>query len=164
MEQASRFVGFDILKYVFVFFVVCIHTPFPDVAGEYFTVLTRIAVPILFMITGFYYSAIVERGRIGEQIKKLFILAFEANLLYLLLKCLYAFASGDGFMHYISGTFTLKNTVKFIVLNDSPFSYHLWYLGAILYVLLVVYALRKICGGTGNRYCTFQCQYLLSEI
>lgn len=36
----------DALKAVCAFLVVCIHAPFPGKIGEYFTSLTRIAVPI----------------------------------------------------------------------------------------------------------------------
>lgn len=55
--------AFDILKAVCAFLIVCIHIPFPGAAGAYFTALTRIAVPIFFMITGYFYSDVVRRGK-----------------------------------------------------------------------------------------------------
>ncbi|WP_442863929.1 hypothetical protein [Blautia sp. KLE_1732_HM_1032] len=36
--------------------IVCIHAPFPGKFGAYFTTLTRVAVPIFFMITGYFYG------------------------------------------------------------------------------------------------------------
>lgn len=45
VEIAQRYHSLDKLKAFCAFFVVCIHTPFLGVFGEYFMVLTRIAVP-----------------------------------------------------------------------------------------------------------------------
>ena len=80
----SRADNIDVLKAICAFLIVCIHVPFPGVAGEYFTALTRIAVPIFFMITGYFYSDVIDRHREVIQIKKIFRLLIEANLLYLL--------------------------------------------------------------------------------
>lgn len=40
----------DILKAICAFLIICIHVPFPGTVGAYFTALTRIAVPVFFMI------------------------------------------------------------------------------------------------------------------
>lgn len=133
----SRADNIDVLKAICAFLIVCIHVPFPGVAGEYFTALTRIAVPIFFMITGYFYSDVIDRHREVIQIKKIFRLLIEANLLYLLWDTFYAVLRHNS--DFFSTTFTIKNFLKFIVLNESPFKGHLWYLGAILYALLVVY-------------------------
>lgn len=39
---------------------------------------------------------------------------------------------------YVRKIFTGKSILKFLVLNESPLAGHLWYLGAILYVLVIV--------------------------
>lgn len=39
---------------------------------------------------------------------------------------------------FLSKIFTVKNMVKFLLLNESYLQSHLWYLGAILYVLILV--------------------------
>lgn len=143
-KESSRFVGFDILKAICAFLIVCIHEPFPGVAGEYFTSLTRIAVPIFFMITGYYYCDTVKRKRELVQIKKILILIGEANLLYFVWKCFYATATGMRIANYLAETFTVKNLLKFILFNDSPLSGHLWYLGAILYVLIITAVAKKL--------------------
>lgn len=74
----------DILKAICAFLVVCIHMPFPGRVGDYFTALTRIAVPVFFMITGYFYSNIVVRHKEKQQIKKNFFLVLETNFLFLL--------------------------------------------------------------------------------
>lgn len=67
--------------------------PFPGVIGEYFTALTRIAVPVLFMITGYFYFDVEEKNGETRQIKKIFKLVLEANVLYLLWDSFYAVLS-----------------------------------------------------------------------
>ncbi len=44
---------------------------------------------------------------------------------------------------YMQSIFTGKNILKFLVLNESPLAGHLWYLGAILYVLVIVLLMDK---------------------
>lgn len=73
-----------------------------------------------------------------RQIKKIAILFLEANLMYCLWDLIYGLLSGN------NSILNLKSMVKFVLLNESPFSGHLWYLGAILYTLIIVYLLDKI--------------------
>ena len=84
----------DVLKAVCAFLIVCIHAPFPGVVGEYFTALTRVAVPIFFMITVFFYVDVVGRGRRIAKIKKIFCLSVKANVIFLIWKVVYNLAKG----------------------------------------------------------------------
>lgn len=43
-----------------MFLVVCIYAPFLEMIEQYFTSLTRVAMPF-FMIAGFYYSNVVQQ-------------------------------------------------------------------------------------------------------
>lgn len=131
----------DILKAICAFLIVCIHVPFPGTLGAYFTVLTRIAVPLFFMITGFFYLDVVKKGREYSQIKKILKRVIEANLIYLLWDCFYAILSEKSI--FFESVFSVKNLLKFLLLNESPFSGHLWYLGAIMYVLIIVLIVDK---------------------
>ena len=86
------------------------------------------------MISGYFYRKEKAVGRI----KKILSLFIEANLLYVAWSLLYGVVSGN------YPAVGIKAALKFILLNVSPFGYHLWYLGAILYVLIVVYVADKI--------------------
>lgn len=55
VEKKCRNVGLDILKVIAAFFVVCIHAPFENEFGKDLKAISRCAVPIFFMITGFFF-------------------------------------------------------------------------------------------------------------
>ena len=74
MEE-KRNNSIDNLKAICTFLIVCIHVPFPGEIGAYFITLTRIAVPIFFMITGFFYLDIIFIVvQLSRQKSKLFIM------------------------------------------------------------------------------------------
>ena len=68
VKTEGRYGGLDILKSICAFLIVNIHAPFPGEAGAYFLSLTRMAVPVFFMITGFFYDNVRSRGRVNAQI------------------------------------------------------------------------------------------------
>ena len=141
--EQSRADNIDILKAICAFLIVCIHVPFPGRAGAYFTVLTRIAVPIFFIITGYFYSDTVVRHKEKQQIKKIFYLVVEANILFFIWNIVLDILRRDSIVTYVRSIFTGKNILKFLALNESPLAGHLWYLGAILYVLIIVFLMDK---------------------
>ena len=131
-----RLDGLDMLKALCVFFVISIHARFPGRYGTYFSALARIAVPIYFMITGFFYPHIRKQNKEMKQLCRILRVGVYSNLLY--------FAWGGiknlsgGIKLYIRSSFTVPQIIEFIFLNESPFNVHLWYLGALLYVLLIM--------------------------
>ena len=136
--EQSRADTIDILKAICAFLIVCIHVPFPGRVGAYFTALTRIAVPVFFMITGYFYSDTVARYKEKQQIKKIFCLVIKANILFFVWNVILDILRRDSIISYVRAVFTGKNLLKFFLLNESPLAGHLWYLGAILYVLVIV--------------------------
>lgn len=128
----------DILKAVCAFLIVGIHIPFPVPIGNYFIVLARIAVPIFFIISGYFYSDVVEQKREKLQIKKLFLLMVKANIIYLLWNLAITVLNKMEVTTFICRTFSLQSILKFLLLNVSPLSGHLWFLGAIIYVHIII--------------------------
>ena len=138
----ERYSGLDILKSICAFLIVSIHAPFPGEAGMYFMSLTRMAVPVFFMITGFFYDGVRRRGRVNAQIMKVFRLFLSANILYFGWGL--ANAAADGRVGaFVSENFGFRKLLRFVFLNEALFSSHLWYLGALLYVLVIKAALDK---------------------
>ena len=142
-KTKNRVDNIDVLKAICAFGVVCIHVPFPGTIGEYFTTLTRIAVPIFFMITGYFYPNVERSSGKIKQIKKILILMIKANLIYFLWNIVYA-AIGQNIEFYLKDTFTLKNLRDFLLFNESPLREHLWYLGAIFYVLVIAFVVDRL--------------------
>ena len=134
----ARYHSLDKLKVLCAFLIVCVHAPFPGVIGEYFMPLTRIAVPIFFMVSGFFWNP----DSLRKQITKLLKLLIFANVLYFFVDLAKAFAR-HGVSDFFSDAFSLESLFQFVVFNESPFAPHLWYLGAIIYVLIVSYYVEK---------------------
>lgn len=140
--EAKRYDGLDILKAICAFFVVCIHVTFQGQLGVGVASLARFAVPVFFMITGFFYDKTVFNNKEKHQLKKILILLVSSDVMYYLLRGFKAALEGS-FSKYIAETFTLKRLFEFLVFNKTVSSGQLWYLGAILYVLLIFGVLRK---------------------
>jgi len=139
-QGGQRLYSLDKLKAICAFLIVCIHAPFPGVFGEYFKCLTRIAVPIFFIISGYFYTFTTVK----EQIIKVLRLVIICNLGYFVLGLANA-VMRHNLTAYVTKILEVKKLVLFILVNQSPFAIHLWYLGAILYVYVLFYLAEK-CG------------------
>lgn len=116
--EQSRADNIDILKALCAFLIVCIHVPFPGKVGAYFTTLTRVAVPVFFMITGYFYSDTVARHKEKHQIKKILYLLVEANALFFIWNIALNVLRGENIVAYIRSIFTGMNLLKFFFLMN----------------------------------------------
>lgn len=135
--------NFDFIKIVSSLMVVCLHAPFPGNIGAAITSLNRVAVPLFFMITGYYYTHTKEQQNERKQLKKIFGLFVKANVLYLIITCILGWLYHQSVITFLLSKLNVRSILFFVFLNESPFGLHLWYLGAILYVLLIVYFFEK---------------------
>ena len=142
IDSNNRINNLDALKFVCSFLIVCIHVPFIWDNGIYIS-LTRIAVPAFFMITGFFYQQTVKRKHVKKQIVHILSLIFWSNIFYFLEKFFFSFLKHNTRM-YIKGFLCLENLKNLLLFNESPFEMHLWYLNALLYVLIFVRLFYKI--------------------
>ena len=90
------------------------------------------------MITGYFYGDTVARHKENRQIRKIFYLVVRANSIFFIWNIALGILKRDSIVTYVRKIFTGKSILKFLVLNESPLAGHLWYLGAILYVLVIV--------------------------
>lgn len=84
----------------------CIHAPFPGKFGAYFTTLTRVAVPIFFMITGYFYGDTVARHKENRQIRKIFYLVVRANSIFFIWNIALGILKRDSIVTYVRKIFT----------------------------------------------------------
>lgn len=137
----SRDKGLDVLKYLCTLLVICIHTGF--VWQQSLAPILHIAVPVFFIISGYYYRNTAKERR-GKQIRKIFRILVLSELLYILWNIVSAamgeqgmeaaLYAGKGILgFYCSGT-AWKNLLLFNMTRTT----HLWYLAAFLYVLILL--------------------------
>ena len=146
-NMIKRFPGIDALKFICAFFVVCIHKRFPGMVGLYIVAISRIAVPIYFMITGFFYKS--EENQEKKQILKLLKIILFSSVLYFVWNFMLDIA---GFIVHgntdsifrVLDAFSKRSLLEMFLFNESPFAGHLWYLNAVVYVFLCFFILKKI--------------------
>ena len=134
----KRLYNIDSLKFLCAFLVVLIHmhTPYQ----ESIMPLTRCTVPCFFIISG-YMIFTNDRLKLVEHlkrsIKKMVLILKWSTLLFAIVKLLFAFKNND------FSILSTKDLGKFILFNENPFGFHLWYIGAYLYVLIIILYLEK---------------------
>ena len=104
--------------------------------------VARVAVPIFFMLSGYFYPDTCSKQRATKKILQHLKIIIFLNLLYFFWQSGVNYISGT-LGDFITKTFSLKMLMKMLFLNVSPFSGHLWYLNALLYVLVIIYYLDK---------------------
>lgn len=72
-----------------------------------------------------------------RSIKKMVLILKWSTLLFAIVKLLFAFKNND------FSILSTKDLGKFILFNENPFGFHLWYIGAYLYVLIIILYLEK---------------------
>ena len=90
------------------------------------------------MISGFFYNP----KTINLQIKKMVMLVIKANLIYFVWQTVLQLINGNP-VDYYRDVLSIKNIMRFLFLNETHFGYHLWYLGAALYAMVVIVFFEK---------------------
>jgi len=139
---SQRYKGLDLLKLICAFLVVGIHTcsivAVSPAGYMFFLPITRVAVPLFFMISGFFYARLPEQAK-HKQIKKLGGLIVFSLCLYLCFELVQVLTKGESFTGYSAKFSTGAYWLNFLLFNDPDISMHLWYLCALFYVLLIMY-------------------------
>lgn len=143
-NETIRNNSLDILKAICAFLVVCIHIKFPGKIGEYVNIIAAVAVPIFFMITGFYWNKISKNNKIDIHIKKIIKLLIGTILIYIIYNVGIRIISKANVEEYFTKIFNLKSGIKFLFFNEVETIGHVWYLGSILYIMILAkYLLNK---------------------
>lgn len=127
----------DILRLIAAFFIICLHN-FSGCGvwgGEEIVALSRFAVPLFFMFSG-YFAATFDRRRKLRQILRILIWAVLGNIAYLLID-LSRQPTDFAVRVRLRELFTPESWKNLLLFNESPVSAHLWFLGAFLYILLL---------------------------
>lgn len=142
MNNENRFNGLDILKSICAYMVVFIHCCGETIFEQYTSSVFRIAVPIFFMITGFFYKKTIEDGKEIIQIKKIIKLIVFSNLFYLAFYFIRLSLNGT-FGVWFTDIVDSHSLIDILIFNVDPILHRLWYLNALLYCLIIAYFINK---------------------
>ena len=143
-KAKNRNMSLDVLKIIASYVVVFIHFKFSGLTGDIVDALARFAVPVFFMVSGYFaYSNSTEK--IISKMKNIIKIYFWGAVIYI---CFYGILTLydigiKGAMWYGISYFNPVIVVKFIVFNVPRSSEHLWFLVALIYVYGLHYFIAK---------------------
>ena len=143
--NTSRNHSIDVMRIIMAFLVVTIHWPFDGKAGNVFITFGKTAVPFFLVICGYmlYRDDSKEMmKRLLKQTKRMLIFFVGANLFYGAVTAIGDLISMGRID--MKPYFTSKKILDFVLYNFSPFSEHLWFLGSLLYALVILLILNKL--------------------
>ena len=138
-----RMLSLDILKYFACFLVICIHMDLPESFECVIRPLLTTAVPVFFMITGYFYDQTLSVGKAKKQILKIACLALVANAVHLGYCVFKHVLNGEPLLRLGAEIAESAALVNFIIFNQPVWRTSLWFINALLIVLICVYPIRK---------------------
>ncbi|MFR7900638.1 MAG: acyltransferase family protein, partial [Ruminococcus sp.] len=119
-NEKRRWTCIDILKCLAAIAVVEIHKPSGNTGGDEFLILCRFAVPVFFMITGFFTRKQWRRHGRLKQFGKIFTITIGANLFYLLWEILLAVEKRENIKEALLARFEKRVPEDFIFVEFFP--------------------------------------------
>jgi hypothetical protein len=144
------------VKFIACLMVITIHVRFPDPVGLYVTALARFAVPFFFAVSGRFLladagSTVEIRDRVLRSLKKLLKITALVYLIYQLYSVIYHIGIGVSLSDVISDRFNIGSFKRFLLFNSGKIIYddsyafdHMWYLFAMIYVLIFIFAFAPV--------------------
>ena len=156
--NSARNTSLDVLKGIAALFVIWIHEQFPGVAGQLINHIGAFAVPVFFMVSGYFsrYSSREKLGRSIQHILVLILITYALNLLRIVV-----FEGAAAALNALINAFSPRTLVLWVVLNITPISGVAWFLFALLYCYILhwlfwswvkdrrVYLLIPVCIAAG---------------
>lgn len=126
----ARLEALDVAKCVACFFVIFIHTYNPDNPVHLFILaFSRFAVPLFFMITGYFWKPEKAHKRLLYILK----LTIVATVVFIAWAFVEWWLQGMDIKTKLSDWFTWSHLRSSVLFNITPFGGHLWYMYALLY-------------------------------
>ena len=131
MIQDRRNYCIDVFKVVLALLVVYIH--FPPSYYEWIKPIASCAVPVFFIISGYYLFRDDNPDRVKKTVKRIFKLTFIWGVIYLLYDNFFIVKWQD-FIIY-----SPQELGEVILFNRLAHGHHLWYLSSYYYALAAVW-------------------------
>ncbi|MCW5201109.1 hypothetical protein VU07_04860 [Desulfobulbus sp. F4] len=132
----ERNVALDVLKLILSFMVVGIHTSFLSDKNALLGYacangLFRIAVPIFFLINGFYFLPIIEKNSFSYWLKRVVLVYLFWTVVYM-------------YFWFRPHSFFSAEAVKIFFFSIFIGHDHLWYMPALILAASMLFYLRKL--------------------
>lgn len=129
-------------KAIAAYSIIFIHCSFPSLFGIIIDCLARFAVPLFFMISGYYcYSddKINLQKKFTKKIKHILTLIIISNIIYLSWGIIVRLPNKVEIKAWLISLISIKSIIKLIFFNDF-LAIHLWFLFALLncYIIMVI--------------------------
>ena len=140
----------DMVKAICAYAVVLLHVHFPGNAGIIANVLARFAVPVFFMVSGYFCfrgddTEFIRTGKKIRHVLKLMLVAFPVCCLWELIQ---NHIDGASQKEWLEALVSGEHIRQFLLYNNSSqVKWHLWFIPALLYcyLLFALAARFRIC-------------------
>ena len=139
----------DVLKAFACIMVVLIHCMFPGNVGIVCRALARVAVPLFFMVSGYFFylaDRLKMNSRVIKKIKHLLWIALFSGIGYLLLDIVETAYKAKGafqLSEYLSELVSWESLVRFLFTNTPIVYIPRWFLYALVYCYIFMYFYNK---------------------
>ncbi len=144
----TRNQSMDLAKLIASFFVVFLHVPFPGQIGQIIGCLARFAVPLFFILAG-YFSFQASSRTLLRRAKHILVLIAAGSALHIFWQLLSPLLWGGTLQDGISTlSLTCDDFWGWLLLNINPFAGHLWFLSALFRCYLLLWLYTRIQGAS----------------
>ncbi|MDR0914084.1 MAG: acyltransferase [Oscillospiraceae bacterium] len=141
--KTARNTSVDFLRLICAFLIVALHCLGLSngmVSYSFLLPLTRFAVPVFFIITGYFYNITAKKQTEKRQIFKILKLVIITNALFLVWGIVFRVFSGSLNVFLFDILLKPQTITDFLLFNYAVDGQeHLWYLSALLYILVIAY-------------------------
>lgn len=131
--------------------IILMHVVVPGKIGVIIKTIAGYAVPLFFMISGYYAYGIdsdIVHSKIKRRLKRILRILLYSILLYFTFTFSYLYITEGlmGIKLWFSTDFTIKNLIQFIFLNnlDLIWAWHLWFLIALMYDYILLMFFNRL--------------------
>lgn len=145
----------ELCKFIASFFVVFIHAPFPGRLGGLVDCLARFAVPMFFMISGYFNYQATSR-QVLRRLKHILTLFLTGALFRQFCTCVsIELKGGSTIAHLITLIPESDELLRLLILQIPPYTGHLWYLCAMVVCYLTFWVFVRFHEDSHTNYLGF---------
>jgi len=138
-DGRQRNQSMEVCKLLAAGFVVFLHARFPDRVGDLTDCISRCAVPLFFMISG-YFNYGSHSKTVGRRTRHAVSLVIWGSLADIMLGCVLSELTTGSFLGYFRTALPEWSVlINWLLLQAHPFGGHLWYLNALVICYLVLW-------------------------